>query len=189
MNKLVVLIAISLSILGCKKGENQNATSQVEKPGVYEVIFIDVNNTHIPDDIDPKVLKESRLFSNLNLTKPDQFWKSKNNFYAHGMGSIKTQESGKYYFRLTSTGKIIFKLNNKELVKVNELDKKEVTSKSAFLDSGATVFEFEYFLGIWIHIWYWNGQQMERIMRSYPIVFLVIWMHWMFNHGRVMKKL
>ena len=147
MNKLVVLIAVSLSILGCKKGENKNATSQVEKPGIYEVIFIDVNNTRIPDDIDPKVLKESRLFSNLNLTKSDQFWNSKNNFYAHGMGSIKTQESGEYYFRLTSAGKILFKLNNKDLVKVEELDKKEVTNKSAFLDSGVTVFEFEYFPG------------------------------------------
>jgi hypothetical protein len=63
------------------------------------------------------------------------------------MGSIQFDASGEYYFRLTSTGKVMFRLNNKEIVKIEEVSDKTVTSKSMFIDAGGTVFEFEYYPG------------------------------------------
>lgn len=140
-------MALSWLIFACDSGKKQDDVEKKEHTGVYEAVFIDVNNTKVPNDIDKNVRKETILLPNVNLTKRDQFWGEIKNFYVHGMGSIDIQESGTYYFRLTSTGKILFRLNNKEIVKIEETDSKNVTSQSIFLDEGGTVFEFEYFPG------------------------------------------
>ena len=147
MKKIIFLFALVLSLAACKKEKGQEGVAQKETPGVFEAVFIDVNNTEIANDIDRNVVKESRLLSNVNLTDPNQFWGEKRNFYVHGMGSIDIKEGGKYFFRLTSNGKILFRLNNKEIAKVEEAGTKEVTEDSMFLDEGGTVFEFEYFPG------------------------------------------
>jgi len=147
MKKVMVFFAMVVFLSSCGNEKKQESKELAEAPGVYEAVFIDVNNTEIPNDIDRNVKKETRLLANVNLTKADQFWGATKNFYVHGMGSIDVAESGKYYFRLTSNGKILFRLNNKELVKIEEINTKEVTSDSMFLDQGATVFEFEYYPG------------------------------------------
>jgi hypothetical protein len=147
MNKLIIIFIIALTVISCKNEKKENSVPIDEKAGVYEVVFIDVNNTEIADDADPNVLMERKLLPNLNLVEADQFWNSKSNYYMHGMGSINIQEAGKYYFRLTNNGKLLFKLNNKELFKIEEINKKEVNSGSMYLDAGPTVFEFEYFPG------------------------------------------
>lgn len=147
MNKIFMLLAIIVSIVACKNEKKQDLVT-VDKPqGIYEAIFIDVNNTMIPDDVDKNILKETRLLRNLNLTDPNQFWGDKQNFYAYGMGSLDIEEKGTYYFRLNSAGKILMRLNNKEIVKVEDTDKKQVNEGKMYLDSGPTIFEFEYFPG------------------------------------------
>lgn len=147
MNKLIIIFIIALTVISCKNEKKGEAVAVEEKTGVYEAIFIDVNNTEIPDDINPDVLMEKKLLVNLNLVEAEQFWSAKSNYYVHGMGSITIEAAGKYFFRLTSNGKLLFRLNNKELVKIEEINKKEVNSESMYLDAGPTVFEFEYFPG------------------------------------------
>lgn len=142
-----MIFVIALSVISCKTDKKAETVAVEEKAGVYEAIFIDVNNTEIPDDVDPDVLMEKKLLVNLNLVQADQFWGSKSNYYVHGMGSISIETAGKYFFRLTSNGKLLFRLNNKELVKIEEINTKEVSTENMYLDAGPTVFEFEYFPG------------------------------------------
>jgi len=148
-NLLGTMFSITMIVLfmACNTGKKKESGVEEAAPGVYEAVFIDVNNTLIPDDIDRNVKKETKLLANVNLTDRDQFWGETRNFYVHGMGSIQFDESGEYYFRLTSTGKVLFRINNKEIVKIEEVSEKMVTSKSMFVDAGGTVFEFEYYPG------------------------------------------
>ena len=139
--------AIAILFLACNTGKKQEAPSEEAAPGVYEAVFIDVNNTMIPDEIDRNVKKETKLLANVNLTQRDQFWGDTRNFYVHGMGSIQFDASGEYYIRLTSTGKVLFRINNKEIVKIEEASDKKVTSDSMFIDGGGTLIEFEYYPG------------------------------------------
>ena len=113
LNKLIIIFLIGLTLISCKHEKKAEPVSVEEKTGVYEAIFIDVNDTEIPEDIDPNVLMEKKLLVNLNLVEADQFWDSKSNYYMHAMGSINIEEAGNYYFRLTSNGKLLFRLNNK----------------------------------------------------------------------------
>ena len=66
MNKLIVIFIIVLTVISCKTEKKAESTVE-EKTGVYEAIFIDVNNTEIPDGINPDVLMEKKLLVNLNL--------------------------------------------------------------------------------------------------------------------------
>lgn len=146
MNKLIIIFIIALTVSSCKTEKKEEVTVD-QKAGVYEAIFIDVNNTKIPDDINQDVSMEKKLLMNLNLVESDQFWSDKSNYYVHAMGSISLEAAGTYFFRLTSSGKLLFRLNNKELVKIEEINTKEVNIESVYLDAGPTVFEFEYFPG------------------------------------------
>jgi len=147
MIKLFVVLAVAVSIVACKNEKKQDAVPEGNNQGIYEAIFIDVNNTKIPDDIDKNVLKETRLLRNLNLVGRDQFWGDKSNYYVNGIGSLDIKDSGTYYFRLTSAGKILLRVNFENVIKVEEIDKKEVNDSNMYLDAGPTVFEFEYYPG------------------------------------------
>ena len=147
MNKLFIVGIFLVSLLACKNEKKQEPEAAPGKEGIYEAIFIDVNNTEIPADMDPKAHRETRLLSNINLASDEKFWGEKRNFYMHAMGSLDIKEGGTYHFRLTSNGKIMFRLNHQELVKAAESDVTRTNVGSMFLDQGATVFEFEYFPG------------------------------------------
>ncbi|MBT8261604.1 MAG: DUF1080 domain-containing protein [Bacteroidia bacterium] len=134
---------ISAVLVSCK--ENKNDTEENEVAGKYEAVLIDVRNTEIPGDIDPDVLMEDTLLADMNLTEKSQFWGEKKDFALFAMGSIKFPESGLYYFRLTSTGKITFKLNNKDLVVNTAIHDTETNNGEAYLDTGSSIFEYEYY--------------------------------------------
>ena len=148
MNKLIIIVILGLSVISCKNEKKAESAAVEGKTGVYEAVFIDVNNTIIPDDIDLNVLMERKLLGNLNLSETSDFWQGKKNYFAHAMGSFSVQESGKYYFRLTGNGKLLFMMDNKTLFDFKESDKKEVQVASLDLDAGFITFEFQYFPGL-----------------------------------------
>ncbi len=146
--KKILLFSILVTItMSCKESKNESGeeTGQTEAMGNYESVFIDVQNTEIPANIDPDVLMEKRLLPNVNLTSGDQFWGEKNDFSLFAMGSIKIPKSGNYYFKLTSAGKIVFKLDNKDLVKNDKIHDKETNPGETYLDEGYVIFEYEYY--------------------------------------------
>ena len=147
MNKLFILLALAITIVSCKNEKKQEMVTEGDHPGIYEAIFIDVNNTRIPDDIDKNVLKETRLLTNLNLVGQDLSWGDKTNYYVNGMGSLDVKDSGTYYFRLSSAGKILLRVNFEELIKGEDFDKKVVNEGNMNLDAGPALFEFEYYPG------------------------------------------
>ncbi len=144
MKKLTIILIIVLSVIACK---NEKNIAKVAIPGVYEVVFIDVNDTIVPDNIAANVLMERKLLSNLNLVNADQFWSSKSNYFAHAMGSISIQKAGKYYFRLASNGKLLLRMDNENLFDIKESDNKEAQVESMDLEVGTKAFEFKYFPG------------------------------------------
>lgn len=147
MKKLAVLMLAIFTVMACKneQKEAENTAMENEDSGVYEAVFIDVQGTEIPSDIDQNVAMERALFSDINFIGADQFWNGKNDFVMFGMGSIQIPESGEYYFRLTNAGKITLRLDNKVLIENKEVIDKQTDVNSTHLDSGYVIFEYEYY--------------------------------------------
>ena len=147
MRRIKLLLLMIIVVVGCKqhKKDTDHLKAEGEDLGRYEAVFIDVKNTLIPEDIDPNVPMEKRLLNNVNLGDTDQFWGTKKDFSLFAMGSIEISKSGTYYFKLTSTGKIVFKLNNKDLVKNDVVHSMESNYGETYLEKGATIFEYEYY--------------------------------------------
>jgi len=147
MRKISLLVFIALTSLACKEStSNEEAVSDTsEVVGIYEAVFIDVQNTKIPADIDSNVTMDKRMLTNINLTESKQFWGDKNDFALFSMGSLKIPSAGNYYFRMKSTGKIQFKLDNKDLIVNNTIHDSEVNAGETYLEAGSRIFEYEYY--------------------------------------------
>ena len=147
MKRIRLLALIVIVVVGCKdqKNDTDHLEANNNELGRYEAVFIDVKNSLIPEDIDPNVLKEERLLKNVNLVDTDHFWGTKKDFGLFAMGSLEIPETKIYYFKLTSAGKIVFKLNNKDLVKNNVAHSNESNLGEMYLEKGATIFEYEYY--------------------------------------------
>ena len=143
----ILFVLIILVLATCKENKNEDTIAEIntDEIGKYEAIFINVKDTLIRENIDHNVLKENRLLKNMNLVKSREFWGKKNDFVVFAMGSIKIPESGNYYFRLTNSGKIVLKLNNKDLVAQKKVYSKATNKAEAYLDKGFTIFEYEYY--------------------------------------------
>ena len=116
--KLLSVLAFVV-LVGCNSSSKnkQNNVENGVKEGVYEAVFIDVNGIVIDSTISPNVKQYPKKLSNINLISKDQFWGEKSNFMLRGLGALKVNESGDYYFKLTSSGKVKLQLNNVDLVK------------------------------------------------------------------------
>jgi len=143
MKKLCFYIGIAIVIFGCKDDKVNSETKEII--GKYEAVFIDVKNSEIPADVNPDVKMERRLLKDMNLTGKDRFWGDKNDFALFAMGSIKVPESGNYSFRLESTGRVIFKINNKEFILNTTIHDKSTDANEMYLEGGSSIFEYEYY--------------------------------------------
>ena len=173
MRKAILIAVIVFGFITCKQSSKQSDEKGInaeiiEKPkGIYEGVFIDIKDTIIRDDININVFKETHFLSNINLKEPSDFWGSKNDFVLFAMGSIEIPESGNYYFRLTNSGKIKLKLNNKDLI-VNEIaHSKGINMGETYLEKGFTIFEYEYYSALenpyLVLEWSKDGEQYEVI--------------------------
>ena len=176
MKKVLFIAVMALGFIACKqsskqsdeKGTNNQLTEMVK--GIYEGVFIDIKDTIIRDNIDVNVFKETRLLANINLRESSDFWESKKDFVLFAMGSIAIPESDNYYFRLTNSGKIKLKLNNKDLI-VNEIvHSKEINMGKTYLEKGFTIFEYEYYPAFkdpyLVLEWSKDGEEYEVIPNS-----------------------
>jgi hypothetical protein len=144
--KILTLLCISV-LVGCNGSNKSTDSIDQQSGGVYEGVFIAVNDTIIPSGLDPNVEMERRMLSNVHLTKREDFWGPKSNFYLHGMGSIKVQDSGFYHIKVTSAGGILFKFDNVEHIDHKIIHDKSEDVAKVFLDQGYTIIEYEYFSG------------------------------------------
>ncbi len=140
------LILLIIILLSCKN-ENKKIAKVEDNKGIYETIFIDINNTQIDTSIDVNAKQVYKKLSNINLTSRDQFWGEKSNFLLRGLGVLKIEDPGKYYFKLTSAGKVKLQLNNVDLIVHNDFH--EIDSKIGHrnLKDGLVVFDYEYYPG------------------------------------------
>ncbi len=145
MKKTLSLLILLIAISACKNKEADSSAMENENLGIYEAVFIDVKNTEIPGDIDKNVPMEKTLLKDINLNDSKKFWGDKNDFGMFAMGSIEFPESGTYYFKLHSAGKITFKLDNKDLVKNVQIHDQVTDEGSTYLDKGFAIFEYEYY--------------------------------------------
>lgn len=145
--KILTLLCISV-LAGCiTSGKSTTDVVEQKSGGEYEGVFIAVNDTVIPADLDANVEIKRRMLSNINLTERDDFWGPNSNFYLHGMGSIKVQDSGFYHMKLTSAGGILFKFDNVEHIDHKVVHDRTEDVAKVFLDEGYTIIEYEYFSG------------------------------------------
>ena len=174
MSRFIVLCVV-LSLLSCskmQKKEKIKVASEVLKDakGVFEAVFIDINDTIIPLDIDPDIKMDRKLLSNLNLRSSSDFWGDKTNFYMHVMGSIDIPESQYYNLRVESSGGIVFKINNKDAIVNKEIHNKEVDTSKTYIHKGSAIFEMQYFSGAYnpyfVFEWSKDGENYEVIPDS-----------------------
>ncbi|GAA4268460.1 3-keto-disaccharide hydrolase [Hyunsoonleella aestuarii] len=150
MNKLtgiILNVLVMIMIISCNQSTKKSEQIIKEPKGSFEAVFIGVNDTIIPDDISSEVEIDRRLLRNLNLTKDSDFIGEKRNFYMHAMGSIAIEDAQFYHFKVTSSGGIKFKINNKDVVANTKIHRKETNFAKAYVDSGSAIFEVEYFSG------------------------------------------
>lgn len=172
MKKLTILILAIFTAMACKneQKEAENTAMESKDSGVYEAVFIDVQGTEIPSDIDQNVAMERTLLSDINFTGANQFWDGKNDFVMFGMGSIHIPDSGDYYFRLTSAGKITLRLDNKVLIENKEVVERQLDLNSTYLDAGYVIFEYEYYPSskdpILVLEWSKDGENFEIVPAS-----------------------
>lgn len=146
MKNVLYSLTILLALMGCKNESKQNTKAmENDSTGIYEAVFIDIQSTEIPQDIEENVKMERVLLKDINLNDPEMFWGEKKDFLMFAMGSIKMPQSGEHKFRLTSAGKVKFQLDNKVLVENKEIHDKQSEVKSAYLNKGYAIFEIEYY--------------------------------------------
>jgi len=144
--KFLALITVFLMLSDCNDKKDSKDKSE-DTIGTFSAIFLDVNSTQIAPPIDPNMARETKKFSNINLTNADQFWGGKKMFFMHGLGGIDIKEAGEYFFRLTSTGKVKMQLNNVDLIVDNNLHDKSMKDGRRVLPKEIAVFDFEYYVG------------------------------------------
>ncbi|WP_297705878.1 DUF1080 domain-containing protein [uncultured Eudoraea sp.] len=127
--------------------KNADMTSEINKKGLYDVVFFDVNDTIFEPEVTDKVIMESSLIPNVNLINENQFWSEKRNFFMHGLGVLNISDSNTYYFRLTSNGKVKLQLNNIDLIVHSKSHSNAFKEGERYLPEGPAVFDYEYFPG------------------------------------------
>ena len=75
----------------------------------------------------------------LNLDDSSKFWSGHKNYFMHSIGSIDFPNDTTYTFRLTIIGKIILRMNNKDLFNVGKISD-TVLMASQFVDAGKNLF-------------------------------------------------
>ncbi|NNK74038.1 MAG: DUF1080 domain-containing protein [Flavobacteriaceae bacterium] len=149
MKNYKILGLIFFLIIGCKENKNasENMDSNMGKEKGYEAVFIDINSDHIDNSIDPNVFQEAKVLPDINLTESNDFWPGKSMFFLKGLGVINIPESGDYYFRLTSAGRVGLQINNVDLIIHYESHVKEMKEGKRNLPKGPAVFDFSYYPG------------------------------------------
>ncbi len=131
-------------LVACSKQEKNESVK--DKKEEFNSIFFDINGTKIPNK-NPDSLQQTKVaMQDLNLLDSTKFWSGHKNYFMHSIGSIDFPNDTTYTFRLTVIGKIILRLNNKDLFNIGKISD-TVLVASQFVDAGKNIFEIEYFDG------------------------------------------
>lgn len=171
MDKTIgALLLLLFFAVGCKEQKKETGKEDTMK-GIYEAIFIDINNTQIDTTINANAEQVYKKLADINLTTREQFWGAKSNFMLRGLGALKIDESGEYFFRLTSSGKVKLQFNNVDLIVHKDFHEKASKSGQRVLKEGITIFDFEYFPGnqdpYLVLEWSRDGENYEVIPKKY----------------------
>jgi hypothetical protein len=142
--KAFLLVAIvALYLVGC--GKKEEVVNADPSAGFNSILF-NVNATSIKGGNADSTERLDKRFPNVNLSGGDAIWPGHKMFFMHAMGNISFSEAGNYTFRLASSGKITFRLNNVDLFHSKKpID--TLAAKSRYVEAGKNIFEFEYYDG------------------------------------------
>ena len=143
--KIELFFLVALCLAGCGSPKEKPA-DPVSPTAGFNAILFDVNGTSVKGGNADSVARLDKRFYNVNLTSAESIWPEHKNFFMHGMGNLDFPVEGDYTFRLASSGKILIRLNNVDLFKVDH-PKDTLSASSRFLEKGKNIFEFEYFDG------------------------------------------
>lgn len=171
--KIELFLLVALCLAGCSSQKEKAEVSGSPTAGFNAVLF-NVNATSITGGSADSVERLDKKFVNINLTGTESIWPEHKNFFVHAMGNLVFPVQGDYAFRLASSGKILIRLNNVDLFKI-EQPKDTISASTRFVEKGKNIFEFEYFDGglapKLVLEWSKDGQNFEIVPDS---VFSVI---------------
>ncbi|WP_299119933.1 family 16 glycoside hydrolase [uncultured Winogradskyella sp.] len=170
-NSIIIVVMLTLICTNsCKEKNNEQINDELVE-GVYDAIFLDINNTLIDSTINPEVKQIPKKLSNINLTSRTHFIGDTSNFMLRGLGALKISDAGDYYFRLTSSGKVKLQLNNVDLVVHNEFHEQSSKIGKRKINIGNAIFDYEYFPGkLEPHLvleWSRDGEKFEVIPNEF----------------------
>jgi hypothetical protein len=166
--KCTHVLLVALCLAGCS-GPKENS-EEVKSPNAgFNAVLLNVNATSITGGSADSVERLDKKFNNINLTGTESIWPEHKSFLMHAMGNLDFPVEGDYAFRLASSGKILLRLNNVDLFKI-EQPKDTISASSRFVEKGKAIFEFEYFDGglapKLVLEWSKDGQNFEVIPES-----------------------
>jgi hypothetical protein len=112
----------------------------------YNAKLFAINGTTIKGGSSDSVEQSSKRFQDVNFSGPEAFWSGHKQYFVHAMGVIIFPKATSYTFRLSNSGKIVFRINNVDVFKV-ETAKDTVLQQASYVQEGKNIFEFEYFDG------------------------------------------
>jgi hypothetical protein len=134
------------ALLVCLQGCGPDKQKSIAASTGFNSVFFNINAIKVPN-VNPDSLEQTmKQMESVNLTDKSRFWPGHDHFFMNSVGSIDFSKAGSVAFRLTVRGKIIFRLNNKDLFRT-KTPTDTVAENSQFVDAGKNMFEMEYFDG------------------------------------------
>lgn len=135
----------AICLLSCKPGGDKPKDEVSPNTGLNAIAF-NINGTSITGGNADSVEQMSFRLNHINVTGSEPLWPGHQNFFLSALGNIEFPENGEYVFRLTSSGKIILRLNNVELFNIST-PKDTVIESKRYVEKGKNIVDVEYFDG------------------------------------------
>lgn len=132
-------------LVACTKQQNESV-EEVKTATGFQSIFFDINSIKIPNKNSDSLKQTTATMQDLNLDDSSKFWPGHKNYFMHSVGSITFPSDTAFTFRLAIAGKIVLRLNNKDLFNLTKVSDTMIVQQQ-YVESGVNLFEIEYFDG------------------------------------------
>ncbi len=140
----VCLLSMAIIYHACSPAEKQEV--MITDDNGFNAIFFALGMNEIITDSPDTLQQEIKKMNGLEIFGADNFWSDHKNYFMYSMGNIEFPATSQYHFQLTLSGKIVLKINNKEVFKANKLVDTLMVG-SQYVSAGKNIFEIEYFDG------------------------------------------
>jgi hypothetical protein len=140
-------LCLALGLMAsCTTKRSEETEVSTNTTGGYNSKMFAINGSSIKGGSSDSVEQSAKKFMDVNLSGSDAFWPGHKQFFVHAIGNLTFPKGKAYAFRLSTTGKIVFRINNVDVFRVTT-PADTVLEKTSYVEEGKNIFEFEYFDG------------------------------------------